>query len=149
MIKILPFRLVSVGFISNSNPKQVFKEGRKEGSVLFNDTLNTIYLWLYGVRHMIKNHSDSMREETRCCNMGYSFRLAARVLLYASSNRRDNTYHDLCYTSREALAGTSSFGGVTLEFHVHRVYQNLKWDWMPRAHQKSLLFFVSCPKCLY
>ena len=38
--------------------------------------------------------------------MGYSFRLAARVLLYASSDRQDNTYHGLCYTSRAALAGT-------------------------------------------
>ena len=34
---------------------------RKEGSVLFNDTLNTFYLRLYGVRHMIKDHSDSER----------------------------------------------------------------------------------------
>ena len=25
--------------------------GRKEGNVLFNNTLNTFYLWLYGVRH--------------------------------------------------------------------------------------------------
>ena len=39
------------------------------------------------------------REETRCHHMGYSFRLAARVLLYAPSHRQDNTYHDLCYTS--------------------------------------------------
>ena len=38
--------------------------------------------------------------------MGYSFRLTARVLLYAPSHRRDNTYHGLCYTSRGALAGT-------------------------------------------
>ena len=36
-------------------------EGRKEGKVLFNDTLNTIYLWLYGVGHMVKDHSDSER----------------------------------------------------------------------------------------
>ena len=35
--------------------------GRKEGNVLFNDTLNTFYLRLYGVRHMVKNHSDSER----------------------------------------------------------------------------------------
>ena len=27
---------------------------RKEGSVLFNDALNTFYLRLYGVRHMVK-----------------------------------------------------------------------------------------------
>ena len=46
-----------------------------------------------------------MREETHCCHMGYSFRLAARVILYASSHREDNTYHGLCYTSRGALAG--------------------------------------------
>ena len=32
---------------------------RKEGNVLFNDALNTFYLWLYGVRHMVKDHSDS------------------------------------------------------------------------------------------
>ena len=44
--------------------------------------------------------------------MGYSFRLIARVLLYAPSHRQDNTYHGLCYTSRGALAGTrhSSMG---------------------------------------
>ena len=33
--------------------------GRKEGNVLFNDALNTFYLRLYGVRHMVKDHSDS------------------------------------------------------------------------------------------
>ena len=33
--------------------------GRKEGNVLFNEALNTFYLWLYGVRHMVKDHSDS------------------------------------------------------------------------------------------
>ena len=44
--------------------------------------------------------------------MGYSFQLAVRVLLYASSHRQDNTYHGLCYTSCGALAGTrnSSMG---------------------------------------
>ena len=30
-----------------------------EGNVLFNDALNTFYLRLYGVRHMVKDHSDS------------------------------------------------------------------------------------------
>ena len=33
----------------------------KEGNVLFNDTLNTLYFRLYGVGHMVKNHSDSER----------------------------------------------------------------------------------------
>ena len=35
-------------------------EGRKE-NVIFNDTLNTFYLRLYGVGHMVKDHSDSKR----------------------------------------------------------------------------------------
>ena len=34
-------------------------EGKRERNVLFNDTLNTFYLRLYGVRHMVKDHSDS------------------------------------------------------------------------------------------
>ena len=69
----------------------------KEGNVLFNVANNTFYLWLYGVRQMVKDHSDSM---------GYSFRLAARIILYASSHRQDNTYHGVCYTSRRVLVGT-------------------------------------------
>ena len=51
------------------------------------------------------------REETRCCHfMGYSFRIAARVLLYTLSCRQDSTCHGLCYTSRGALAETKNNG---------------------------------------
>ena len=39
--------------IETSNPC------RKEGNVLFNNALNTFYLRLYGVRHMVKDHSDN------------------------------------------------------------------------------------------
>ena len=35
--------------------------GRKEGNVLFNHALNTFYLRLYGIRHIVKYHSDSER----------------------------------------------------------------------------------------
>ena len=53
-----------------------------------------------------------MRKETRCRHIGYSYRLTARVLLYAPSHRQDSTYHSVCYFSRGALAGTrnSSMG---------------------------------------
>ena len=53
-----------------------------------------------------------VRKETRCRHIGYSYRLTARIILYAPSHRQDNTYHGLCYTSRGALAGTrnSSMG---------------------------------------
>ena len=50
-----------------------------------------------------------VRKETRCRHIGYSYRLAARVLLYAPSHRQDSTYHGLCYTSRGALAGMRKF----------------------------------------
>ena len=39
-----------------------WKEGRKEGNVLFNNTFNIFYLQLYGVGHMVKDHSDSERK---------------------------------------------------------------------------------------
>ena len=62
---------------------QPMEEGRKEGNVLFKNALNTFYLQLYGVGHIAKDHS--AREEISCHHyMKYSFRLATRVLLYAT-----------------------------------------------------------------
>ena len=86
---------------------ECFKARWMDGHFLFNDALNTFYLRLYGVGHIVKDHSDSERGEETCCrHMGYCFRLAAKVLPYASSHRQNNTYHGTCYTSRGALAGT-------------------------------------------
>ena len=80
-------------------------------SIFLNDALNTFYLWLYGLRHMDKDHSDSEKGNP-LYHIGYSLRLTARVILYAPSHRQDSTYHGLCYTSHGALAGTrnSSMG---------------------------------------
>ena len=50
-------RLVSLVGLSGQRGK--WNEGRKEGNVLYNDTLNTFYLRLYGVGHMVEDHSDS------------------------------------------------------------------------------------------
>ena len=44
--------------------------------------------------------------ETRYLHMGYSFRLAARVILYASSHRQNNTFHRLCYPCLATQAET-------------------------------------------
>ena len=52
------------------------------------------------------------REETCCRHMGYSFRLTARVILYAPSHRQDSTYHSLCYTSRGWTIGKYVYGGL-------------------------------------
>ena len=86
------------------------KEGRKEMFSLTTHSTHFIYgymasdIWLRTIL--------IVRKETRCRHIGYSFRLTARVRLYAPSHRQDNTYHGLCYTSRGALAGTrnSSMG---------------------------------------
>ena len=43
--------------------RRTYGKGRKEGNILFKDALDTFYLWLYGVGHMVKDHSDSEREE--------------------------------------------------------------------------------------
>ena len=50
----------------------------------------------------------TVRDEA-CCHhyIGYSFQLAAKVLLYAS-HKHDRTYHGLSYTSRGALVGSQS-----------------------------------------
>ena len=37
------------------------KKKRKEGNVLFNDALNTFYLRLHGVGHMVNDHLDKER----------------------------------------------------------------------------------------
>ena len=76
------------------------KEGRKEGNAL-----NIFYLQLYGIRHMVKGHSDSERGHLLSLH-GLLFPLSSKGYLYASSHRQDNTYHGLFYTSRGALAGT-------------------------------------------
>ena len=75
------------------------------------------------------------RKETRCLHMGYSFRLAARVLLYSSSHRQDNTYHGLCYTSRGTLAGTINSSMAISTTHRERSYHGaisrsvMGWQW--------------------
>ena len=79
---------------------------------------NASYIWLRTIL--------IVREETRCRHMGYSFQLAARVDSYASSHRQDNTYHDLCYTSRAALAGTRNSLMKDLSIKRHLNYLSLK-----------------------
>ena len=51
-------------FVNSYNCSLLFSwdKGRKDGNVLFNNALNTFYLRLHGVRHMVKNHSDRERE---------------------------------------------------------------------------------------
>ena len=49
------------GSPNKSNKKQIISliTKKRERNILFNDALNTFYLRLYGIRHMVKDHSDS------------------------------------------------------------------------------------------
>ena len=72
-----------------------YMKEEEKGNVLFNDALNTFYLRLYGVGHMVKNIS---KRENPLPPHGLLFPISSKVLLYASSHRQDNTSHGLCYT---------------------------------------------------
>ena len=85
---------------------------RREREMFYLTTHSTHFIYGYMASDIWLRTILIVRKETRCRHIGYSYRLTARVLLYAPSHRQDNTYHSLCYTSRGALAGTrnSSMG---------------------------------------
>ena len=95
----------------------------KEGNVLFNDTLNTFHLRLYGVRHMVKDHSDSERGNP----------LPPHELLFLINSKGsfiytipDSTYQSLFYTSRGALAGRrNSSMGLPHEGLIQRTHRTV------------------------
>ena len=64
-------------------------------------THSTHFIYGYMASDIWYRITQIAREKTRCRHMGYSFRLTARVLLYASSHSQDNTH-----SSRVYLAGT-------------------------------------------
>ena len=95
-------------FIQGKQLKTTFKmwgkrERKKE--MFYLTTHSTHFIYGYMASDIWLRTILIVRKETRCCHVGYSYRLTARVLLYAPSHRQDSTYHSLCYTSRGALAG--------------------------------------------
>ena len=85
---------------------------RKGKEMFYLTTHSTHFIYGYMASDIWLRTILIVRKETRCRHIGYSFRLTARVLLYAPSNRHDSTYHGLCYTRRGTLAGmrNSSMG---------------------------------------
>ena len=81
--------------------------GRKEGNVLFNDALNTIYLRLYGVIHMVKDHSDSERGNVLLPH-GLLFPINSKGSFICTIPQRITHTTAFWYTSRGALAGTKN-----------------------------------------
>ena len=60
---------------------------------------------LYGVRHMVKDHSDSEKGNPLPPHR-LLFPINSKGYFLAPSHRQDSICHGLCYTSRGALAGT-------------------------------------------
>ena len=106
-----------------------YKTGRKEMFYLM--THSTHFIYGYMASDIWLRTIPIVRKETRCCHIGYSFRLTTRVLLYAPSHRQDSSYHSLCYTSRAALAGTtkqsnSYISPLTWQYRVRkRIYVSI------------------------
>ena len=120
-------------------------EGRKEVFYLTTHSTHFIYK-LYGVGHMVKDHSDIERGNPLPPHR-LSFRLAARVLLYAPSHIQDNTYHSLCYTSRGALAGkrNSSMGPPWgIDPMTHRTMSERSGVTRDAARCRVLVLKISC-----
>ena len=82
------------------------RRGEKEREMFYLTTHSTHFIYSYMASDTWLWTILIVRKETRCCHIGYSYQLTARVLLYAPSHRQDSTYHGLCYTRRGALAGT-------------------------------------------
>ena len=85
------------------------EEGRKEGNALFNNALNTFYLWLYGIGHMVKDHTDSERENPLLPH-GLLFPISSNGFFYMH-HPTDRITHPTAFVTG-ALAGTrnSSMG---------------------------------------
>ena len=92
--------------------RQASKTDEREREMFYLTTHSTHFIYGYMASYIWLRTILIVRKETRCRHICYSFRLTARILLYAPSHRQDSTYHGLCYTSRGALAGTrnSSMG---------------------------------------
>ena len=107
---------------------------RKEGNVLFNDALNTFHLWLYGIIHMVKDHSDSERGNPLLPH-GLFFLISSKSsFICITPHRQDNTYHCLCYTSHGAHAGTknSSMGPPwRIDPMTHRIMSERSYISLP------------------
>ena len=86
--------------------------GEREREMFYLTTHSTHFIYGYMASDIWLKTILIMRKESRCRHIGYSYRLTARVLLYAPSHRQDSTYLGLCYTSRGALVRTRNSSSV-------------------------------------
>ena len=122
---------------NNNNKNKMNKERKREREVFYLTTHSTHFIYGYMAWDIWLRTIMIVRKETRCRHIGYSYRLTARVLLYAPSHRQDNTYHGLCYTSRGALAGTEI---------AQWVHPMKDWSDDPSHHERRKKEWMKCIK---
>ena len=83
----------------------------KEGNILFNDALNTFYLRLYGVRHMVKDHSDSEKGNP----------LSPHGLLFPINSQFFYMHHPT-----DRIAHTTAFVTPVVEHWLERAIASIK-----------------------
>ena len=86
----------------DTHMKTAFNSREREREMFYLTMHSTHFIYGYMASDIWLRTILIVKKETRCCHIDYSYRLTARVLLYAPSHRQDNTYHSLCYTSRGA-----------------------------------------------
>ena len=90
--------------ISLQHSLSINYDNERETEMFYLTTHSTHFIYGYMASDIWLRTILIVRKETHCRHIGYSYRLTARVLLYAPSHKQDNTYHSLCYPSRGALA---------------------------------------------
>ena len=71
----------------------------REKEMLYLTTHSTHFIYGYIASDIWLRTVLIVKKETHCRHIGYSYRLIARVILYAPSHRQDNTYHGLLHQS--------------------------------------------------
>ena len=118
--------MATFDLVSEKLPPQGLVSNRKE--MFYLTTHSTHFIYDYMASDIWLRTILIVKKETRCRHIGYSFRLTARVLLYAPSHRQDSTYHGLCYTSSGALAGTGNVTHQTSNFcNSNNNYTDSHW----------------------
>ena len=77
---------------------------------------------MYGYRalNIWQRTTQIARTETHCCHyMGYFFRLAAKVLLYAPSHRQDSTYNS--HVVKTGMSNNSTRSPLGIDPTTHRM----------------------------
>ena len=92
-------RLYGVRHIKDDLDSEREREREREREMFYLTTHSIHFIYGYMASDIWLRTILIVRKETRCRHIGYSYRLTARVLLYAPSHRQDNIPRPLLHQS--------------------------------------------------